>query len=112
VSDSPSNVLSKNLKAILLRHGWSQTDFARKLGVSHAFVSKLLHADTWVSSEILHAISRVCGLSYSEILGESEEDTKNLKAERVISVNEAIKVINAYEGQLIIKQKKLSKVKK
>lgn len=100
--DRPDKVLGKNLARILLERGWKQADFAQKIGRSSAYVSRIIGGHSWVSGEVIQAIAEAAGVHYSDLLAESETPTKPLTKQSV-TITEALRVVNAYEGKLNLK---------
>ncbi len=67
---TPETVNIQTLKAILKAKGWSQTELARRIGVSRQAVSLWLRSDgsARVRGEHLLLVSRVLGVSVEELV--------------------------------------------
>lgn len=105
VLEKPSKALAKNLRVVLTQRKWTQSILAEKIGVTTATTSRLLSGDVWVSQELFQKLSEVCQLSYGDLLQDqldvvSPDKTKN------VTISEALRVVNSYEGKLVIKKTK------
>lgn len=106
--EEATRLLSENLKRILKAKGWNQAFFAEKLGITTATASRLINGNVWVSSEMFKRIAEVCEVSYQSLLSESgliSNAIPEKSKQKNITITEALKVINAYEGRLVIKKK-------
>ena len=66
VSDEMAR-FSENVKALRLAHGWSQTDLAERVGISHLTVCRLELAQRMPSLWVAYAICKVLGVSVDDM---------------------------------------------
>lgn len=101
-----SAVLARNISIRLNDLGITQRDLALEIGVSEAYISRLMSSRTWIAKETLTDIARALKTTVSELFIE----TRNPKSlTRDLSIKDALDIINQYEGLLTIKLRKLKK---
>lgn len=98
----PATILGRNVFAALKRLGWTQNDLATKMGLSHAYVSRIIGGNSWVSGKVLTKLSEALGISYSDLLDDPNR-LQTVPQKSQITIAEALRVINGYRGLLNIK---------
>ena len=103
--DAPQKNLAKNLARIIADRKWTQADLAGKIGKSPAYVSRLMSGTTWISSAALRKLAEVCGVNYDDLIRDPHTGKPlQLQPTKQITITEALRVVNAYDGKLTIKK--------
>ena len=69
----PSGPLGRNVAVMRTERGWSQSELARRSGVSQSFISQLeLGTRTQAQASVLVALAKALGVTVDELLREEE----------------------------------------
>lgn len=69
--------MSMRLKEIRLAKGLTQEDLASKLGITQSNLSRMESGEVQMSLNMAIAITKECGCTLDELIGEPEEDHEN-----------------------------------
>lgn len=100
--DDPAVILGRNIERFM-PEGWTQADLAEKIGKSAAYVSRVISGKTWVSRKVLQKISSALRKSYRDLLDDNGKEPKRQIDGPEITVGQALRVLNEYDGLLSIK---------
>lgn len=73
INNEAAQLLADNLRRELAARGWTQLDFAAKLGMAQPQVSRILRAVDEIKIGTLLRVARVLSVPVSDLLPSSEE---------------------------------------
>jgi len=66
--EASKSILAQNLRLLMERHGWKQTELAKRSGVSQAAISAILRGQKAATIDTIDAFSRAFSLNSWQLL--------------------------------------------